>query len=200
MHFSNHSGRSRKLLSEIVIPLFIFCSGFLRVIRTTFVGRVRHLALELDLLKKSCGVDVAEELLPELVDNLGTTRGTELSVLHIIVFPSLVNRGFWPLTHTKEYPRSSQSFPRDRTAGVSSSNCTSTNRFISWTYTCASTFVCTSPLAVSTTVGFSGPFHCVHLSRGLIPFCSSCESMLLNRLRILALLVFSKLVPASFFH
>ena len=43
---------------------------------------------------KSCNVDVEDGLLPELVDNPGTTRGTKLSVLHFIVFPSLVNRGF----------------------------------------------------------------------------------------------------------
>ena len=31
---------------------------------------------------KSCDVDVVDELLPELVDTPGTTRGTKLSVLH----------------------------------------------------------------------------------------------------------------------
>ena len=31
---------------------------------------------------KSCDVDVVDELLPELVDNPGATRGTKLSVLH----------------------------------------------------------------------------------------------------------------------
>ena len=43
---------------------------------------------------KSCNVDVENELLPKLADNPGTTRGTKLSVLHVIVFSSLVNRGF----------------------------------------------------------------------------------------------------------
>ena len=51
----------------------------------------------------------------------------------------------WELTHSKRYPLSSQTFPSDRTAGVSSSNCTVTNRFRWWTYTWASSFVCTSP-------------------------------------------------------
>ena len=97
--------------------------------------------------------DVEDELLPRLVDNPGTTRGTKLSVSQIILFPSLVNRGFWPLTHSWEYPWSSQSLPSDRTAGVSSRNCTVTNRFLSWTNTCASSWVCTSSLAVNTTVG-----------------------------------------------
>ena len=63
------------------------------------------------LVDKSCGVDVDDDLLPELVDNPGTTRGAKLSVLHTIVFSSLVNRGCWPLTHSLEYPWSSQSFP-----------------------------------------------------------------------------------------
>ena len=41
------------------------------------------------------GDGVAEdELFSELTDNPGTTRGTKLSVLQTIVFPSLVNRGF----------------------------------------------------------------------------------------------------------
>ena len=106
-----------------------------------------------DELVESCGGDVEDESLPELVDNPGTTRGTKLSFLHMIVFPSLVNRDFWSLTHSQEYPWSSQSLPSDRTASVSSSNCTVTNRFRSWTKTCASSRVCTSPLAVSTTVG-----------------------------------------------
>ena len=61
------------------------------MIRTTFVGLVRHFAHGLILLTIP---DVDDELLPELVDNPGTTRGTKLSVLHTIVFPSLVNRGF----------------------------------------------------------------------------------------------------------
>ena len=42
----------------------------------------------------------------------------------------------------------------DRTADVSSSNDPVTKRSRSWTYTCASTFVCTSPLAVTTVVEF----------------------------------------------
>ena len=41
-----------------------------------------------------------------------------------------------------------------RTAGVSSRICTVTNESRSWTYAVASSFVCTSPLAVITAVGF----------------------------------------------
>ena len=47
-----------------------------------------------DELDESCGGDVDDEMLPELVDNPKTTRGTKLFVLQIIVFTSLVNRGF----------------------------------------------------------------------------------------------------------
>ena len=36
---------------------------------------------------------VEHELLPELTDNRGTTRGTKLSVLQIMLFPFGVNRG-----------------------------------------------------------------------------------------------------------
>ena len=59
----------------------------------------------------------------------------------------------WSLSHSKGYPWSSQSLLSERTAGVSSSNCTVTNRLRSWTNTWASSWVCISPLAVNTTVG-----------------------------------------------
>ena len=103
--------------------------------------------------EKSRNVDVEDELLPELADNPGT-RSEKLSVLHITVFFSLVNRGFWPLTHWQEYPWSSQSFPSDKTAGVCSSNCIVTQRSRSWTCMCASSFVCISPLARTIAVLF----------------------------------------------
>ena len=38
---------------------------------------------------------VEDELLPELADNAGTTRGTKLSVLQIIVFLFLVQSWLW---------------------------------------------------------------------------------------------------------
>ena len=51
-------------------------------------------ACSASLHNKSCDSDVEDELLPELADNLGTTRGTKLSVLQIILFPFVDNRGF----------------------------------------------------------------------------------------------------------
>ena len=48
---------------------------------------------------------------------------------------------------------SSQSFPSDSTAGVSSRSFTDKNKSISLTKTVGSSFVCTSPLAVITVVG-----------------------------------------------
>ena len=44
----------------------------------------------------SCGSVVEDELLPELTDNPGTTRGTKLSVLQTILFPFFVSRGSRP--------------------------------------------------------------------------------------------------------
>ena len=41
----------------------------------------------------SCGGVVEDELLPELTDKPGTTRDTKLSVLQIMLFLFLVNRG-----------------------------------------------------------------------------------------------------------
>ena len=37
-----------------------------------------------DELDESCGGDVEDEMLPELVDDPGTTRGTKVSVLHLL--------------------------------------------------------------------------------------------------------------------
>ena len=72
--------------------------------------------------------DVGAELLLEDDDNPGTTRGTKLSIIQVIVFPFWVNRGISPFFHSCEHPCSEQSSPSERTAGVSSSNCTMTNR------------------------------------------------------------------------
>ena len=50
-------------------------------------------------LNDSCGSDVGDELLPELTDNLGTTRGTTLSVLQMNASPilrSIVALDRWP--------------------------------------------------------------------------------------------------------
>ena len=65
----------------------------------------------------------------------------------------MMSCGFWPLVHTWEYRWSSQSFPSERTAGVSSRSFTVTNKSISLTFTVASSIVCTSPLVVATVVG-----------------------------------------------
>ena len=64
----------------------------------------------------------------EYDDNLDTTRGTKLSTVQVFVFPFCVICGVSPFFYSYEHPRSAQSFPSDRTAGVSSSNCTVTNR------------------------------------------------------------------------
>ena len=143
------------------------------------------------------GVDLhhLRGVISSLRSDAGTTRGMKVSVLNFIVFSSLVNRGFWPLTHSLEYPWSSHSFPNDRTGGVSSSNCTVTNTWWSWTKTCAASWVCTSPLAVSTTLWCSWTFAKCPIHQSLSLFCSPCALMLLNRLRIIAPLVFSKWVP-----
>ena len=71
------------------------------------------------VLDDSCGSDVGDELLPELTDNPGTTRGAKLSVLQIKNFSHL--HGYELVQVMKN--------------------------------TCASSWVCTSPFAVNTTVG-----------------------------------------------
>ena len=61
---------------------------------------------------------------------------------------------FFPLVYSLEYSCSSGIFPSDRTGCVSSRSCTVTNKPTSFTYTVASSFVCTFSLAVMTFVGF----------------------------------------------
>ena len=57
------------------------------------------------------------------------------------------------MLHSLESPWSSQSLPFGRTACVSSSTSTVTDRLRSWTNTNSFSWVSTSPLAISTTVG-----------------------------------------------
>ena len=59
---------------------------------------------------------------------------------------------FWTVIHSYEYPCSSQSFPSNKTAGVSSRTIIVKSISNSLTYTVASSCVCTSPLAVMTIV------------------------------------------------
>ena len=108
--------------------------------------------LSLDTVEGFMDVEVSK-LEEELADKPGTTIGTKLSVLHCIRTPFLNEMCFWPLIHSYEYPCSSQSFPSDNTAGVSSIKFIVKNTSNSLTYTVASSFVCTSPLAVITVVG-----------------------------------------------
>ena len=102
LNSSNHSGRSRKRSSESRLPSLVFLLfWFLGCDPHHSRGASSSLRSWAGLVEdKSCNVDVDDELLPELVDNTGTTRGTKLSAWHTIVFPSLVNLGFWPLTHS----------------------------------------------------------------------------------------------------
>ena len=69
-------------------------------------------------------------------------------VLRVTHYPNPVlnEMWFWPLIHSKEYPFSSQSFPSDKTTGVSSKTFIVKNFSNSLTYTVASSCVCTSPL------------------------------------------------------
>ena len=120
-----------------VIPLFLLFWNFQRSLQFPDVIPSLDSNTELeDELDESCDDDIEVETLPEPVENLVTTRDTKLSVLQMIVFPSLSNRGFWPQC-------SSQSFPSDEIADVSSTSCTVTNRFRLWTKTCASSCIST---------------------------------------------------------
>ena len=51
-------------------------------------------ACSASLLNESRDSDAEDELLSGMVDNPGTTRGTKSSALQMMLFQSLVNRGF----------------------------------------------------------------------------------------------------------
>ena len=75
---------------------FYFGFGLLGLSRASFLVLVRYFTPVAGLeyvLDESCGIDVEDELVPELDDTPGTTRGTKLFVLHTVFFPCLVNRG-----------------------------------------------------------------------------------------------------------
>ena len=85
--------------------------------------------------------------------NQGQRNGTQFDLLQSIILPFLVRCGFWLLVQWWVYPWFSHSFPRERTARISSRSITVTNKSNSLTYTLASPLVCTLPLAVITVVG-----------------------------------------------
>ena len=93
---SNDSGRSRKRSSASRLPsLFLFLFWVFEGDPHHARGASPSLRSWAELVEdKSCDVDVDDELLLELVDSPGTTRGTKLSVFHMIVFTSLDNRDF----------------------------------------------------------------------------------------------------------
>ena len=99
---SNHSGISRKRSSDSRLrSLFLFWFWVLGGWSAPVSWSWSVTSLQgWTCWRQTCNVNVEDELLPEWADNPGTTSGTTLSVLHIIVFSSLVNRGFWPLTHS----------------------------------------------------------------------------------------------------
>ena len=158
LRFSVNSSEVSQSVSQcsIVAPLLNLCRfcgsrQFLGV-----PSSLRSVAGLEDVLDESFCSGVEDELVPEFVDNPGTTGGTKVFVSQRILFRCLVRCGFWLLVHALVFPCSSQIFPSDRTAGVSSSNCIVTKWSKSWAYTCASSFVCTSPLGRNHHCGVPG--------------------------------------------
>ena len=82
MNFLNHSGRSSLLFPAASTRQFHGASSSLR----EFAG--------FNEVDESCGGDVEEELVLELDDSTGPTKGTKFSVLQGIFFQSLVRCGF----------------------------------------------------------------------------------------------------------
>ena len=78
-----------------VVHLLIFVLGFQGIASVSDASSSLRTPAGLEeVLDESCGGDAEDELAPELDDNPGTTTGTKFSVLHRILFPSLVRCGF----------------------------------------------------------------------------------------------------------
>ena len=103
--------------------------------------------------ERSCGDDVEDEAVVELDDCPGTTKGTKFWVLWRSVshFWSDVAHDHWA-THTCNRALC-KVFAKGQYTEGSSSSCEVTKIWRSCTYNCASSFVWTSPLAVTTVMG-----------------------------------------------
>ena len=106
---------------------------------------------------ESCGTDVEDVCSRRWAGRSGwqalNNERHEIFSVALYFLSFLQRCGSWPLNHEQGYPWSTQSFPSDRTAGVSSRISTVTNNPKSWTYTVVSPFVCISSLVVITVVG-----------------------------------------------
>ena len=195
IHEKNSRVRPNDLENLYTVSLSLFLFVFL-VSSSSCDGLTRTVLLVFSLLDDagcnfgitaSCGTDVGDvgaAELEELVDKPSTTIGTKFSVLHFIRLPSLMSCGFWPLVQWKLYPWSSQSFPNERKAGVSSRSFAITNKSNSLTYTVASSFVCTSRRWLQQPSDFWRPLRFpIRQSSGLS--CSTCALMLQNLQHIL---------------
>ena len=175
--------------SLMVVPHYYFCFGFWadRVGCPALVGKDRHFVVLLDLEMNSLSL-AGTMWKTNLCSSLKTIPGQQQEGNFLSCTESFSHS--WSDVAFDQRPTHwcnrvlRRACPNDRTAGVSSSICTITKRWRSWTYTCASSFVCTSPLAVITVVEFPD-FRRV----------SSSASPFWNLPRILAPLAFSKRVP-----
>ena len=148
---------------SIGIPVFHFLFWVFGETAPVFLVRVGHFALMLDLevnlrdvLDESC--DSEDEIVPEFDGNTGQQ---EVRSLPFCIICSLV----WSIVVVYRWP--THKYIRvlcrvDRTADVSSSNDPVTKWSRSWTCTCASTFVCTSPLARYHRCGVPGSPQSLH--------------------------------------
>ena len=126
-------------------------------------GLLHTVALELSLLvdaecSASCNTDDGDagvDELQELLEKPGTTIGKKFAVFAL--YSSAIFDDLWLLASgpLEGIPVVLQSFPSERTAGVSSRSFTVTKKSNSLIYTVASSFVCTSPLALIMVDGLS---------------------------------------------
>ena len=152
-HAAGHSVIPRRHCHLDFRFLLIHATSFPRAVESSLAFSLLLVAGISVSVTVSCGEDVGEvgeDEVEELVVKPRTTNGTWFEVSRWIFLAFLMRCGFLATRRMVTIPK----FFSERTAGVSPRSITVTNKSISLTYTVASSLVSTSPLAVTTIVGF----------------------------------------------
>ena len=138
-----------------------FCFGFFGLSRTSPPMQLRHFApvLDLEMYLKMCLTSPAVAMLKTNWHQNWMPALEQREVRNCPfckkIFTCSVNRGFFDRSPSHRNIRVLRTvFQAIELQAYLREICTVTKRSRSWTKTCASSFVCTSPLAVTTTVGF----------------------------------------------
>ena len=198
MNGSNHSGRSRNRSSALLLcSIFYFVLRFLGICSPSRFPEAVTSRCYSDRSVEDClNGDVDGRTASGISGQSWNYKGYVVVGLAKKCLPYWSIVAFVRWTTRRNILGLRRAFRAIEAAGVSSSNFTVTYEPRSWTpLFCASSNVCTSPLAVINHCWVSGPFKSVHFNRCSNFSCSACALALLNQPRILAPLVIVKWAP-----